>query len=239
MCTLTFVPNENGYLLGMNRDEKITRGHAIPPSLVESGSSQAVYPQDVEGGTWIGASSRGITFALLNWNDVRSFRKTRSRGSVIPSLIGSSSMRNAHATLEQLEFQGVLPFRLIGFFPAERHITEWRWNQDTLQHEGIPWYRRQWCSSGLSDEEATRRRGLAYVCAQQEADRDSVAWLRRLHAVHDAEERRLSICVHRADVQTLSYSEVICTTELLNCNYLAGSPCLAKEPMQSVSIVRR
>src|SRR6266700_456283 len=98
MCTLTFVANEGGYLLGMNRDEKITRGHASPPAVVESGPSRAVYPQDVEGGTWMAANDGGNAFALLNWNDVGVVhRKVRSRGCVIPSLISAASTRDATA----------------------------------------------------------------------------------------------------------------------------------------------
>src|SRR5438132_14435990 len=114
MCTVTLVANEQGYLLGMNRDEKITRGHASPPAVVENGSSRAVYPQDIEGGTWIAANDSGNSFALLNWNDVGMVHpKVRSRGCVIPSLIGAVSARNATAILKDFELRGILPFRLI------------------------------------------------------------------------------------------------------------------------------
>lgn len=239
MCTLTFIPNEHGYILGMNRDEKIMRGHASPPAVSKSGARRAIYPRDVEGGTWIAASDPGIAFALLNWNDAhRLHPRTATRGSVVPAVMTSTSSQNASATLKLLELGGILPFRLVGVFPAEQLIVEWRWNQDLLEHEAFTWYQRQWCSSSLSDAQAAMRRGLSYARAQRETDVGSVEWLRRLHASHDREERPLSTCVHRTDVKTLSYTEFFCTADVVHCNHLAGNPCLPKSAMQSVSMIR-
>jgi len=33
MCTVTFIARRNGYVLGMNRDEKLTRAAGLPPRL--------------------------------------------------------------------------------------------------------------------------------------------------------------------------------------------------------------
>jgi hypothetical protein len=35
MCTLTLVPQENGYYLAMNRDERIARGVGTPPQRID------------------------------------------------------------------------------------------------------------------------------------------------------------------------------------------------------------
>lgn len=226
-------------MLGMNRDEKITRGHASPPVVNKSTVGRAIYPTDVEGGTWIAATENGIAFALLNWNDVgRVHPQTGTRGSVIPALIIFTSSQNANVTIEHLELGGILPFRLVGVFPAEKKIVEWRWNQNSLDHETLGWHNAQWCSSSLSDARATTRRGLSYASAQCEPDAGSVAWVRRLHASHDDQERPLSTCVHRADVKTLSYTEFVCTADAIHCNYLAGSPCSPGNAMQSLSMTR-
>src|SRR5438067_4578061 len=239
MCTVTFVPNRNGYLLAMNRDEKITRGQATPPTVVEIGSVQVLYPRDVHGGTWIAASSRGIAYALLNWNDAAVVQpKTRSRGCVVPALIGCGSVRNADATLKRFDFRGILPFRLVGFFPAEKQIAEWRWDQDSLICERFAWDPRQWCSSSLSDAQATMHRGVAYARSQQKGDVNSVAWLRRLHASHDQENPPFSTCVHRQDVETVSYTELLCTPHRVQSHYRGGSPCGRKAGLHSLAIRR-
>ena len=226
MCTVTFIPRGEGYLLAMNRDEKVTRGHAVPPSVLGTGRGHAIYPRDVDGGTWIAASDRGIALALLNSNDTRVLcGKRRSRGVLIPVLIGCTSSRNARATLNMLDLGGILPFRLVGIFADEKNICEWRWDQKSLDYEYRSWSARQWSSSSLSDAKATLHRKFEYSRAQQHEDAGSVAWLRRLHASHDPEHAHFSTCVHRGEVETLSYTEVICTPEIVQCGYVSGSPC--------------
>jgi hypothetical protein len=56
MCTLTFIAKPQGYLLGMNRDERLTRELALPPEAVNTTSLPAVYPHESGGGTWIGST---------------------------------------------------------------------------------------------------------------------------------------------------------------------------------------
>src|SRR6478736_5938086 len=85
MCTLTFIPKPQGYLLGMNRDERLTRELALAPTAIIASGLPAVYPREQGGGTWIGSNSSGITFALLNQNPgSHAQMKERSRGGVIP-----------------------------------------------------------------------------------------------------------------------------------------------------------
>ena len=47
MCTLSFVPFERDYLVGMNRDEQLLRRRALPPTArLASGDPAAIYPQE-------------------------------------------------------------------------------------------------------------------------------------------------------------------------------------------------
>src|SRR5262249_22211035 len=90
MCTLTLAPTSDGYVVGMNRDEKLTRPKAAIPKRWDLQNAEAIYPSEPSGGTWIACNGHGILLALLNWNDLALKSSTvqlKSRGTVIPQLI--------------------------------------------------------------------------------------------------------------------------------------------------------
>ena len=228
MCTLSLVTGEAGYRLAMNRDEAISRGPGLPPANYRLNGVKAVYPTDGSAGTWIGANEGGITLALLNWNDCPqppASEKLRSRGLVIPNLLASRSLAEFQASLDVLDLQGMFPFRLVGVFPSERALWEWRWDSQRFSSEVHEWESRHWFSSGLSDEQAHRMRGTVCGSAWSEPDAGTSAWLRRLHASHESGHGPFSMCVHREGVESLSYSEVSCTQQGVRFGHFVGSPC--------------
>jgi hypothetical protein len=238
MCTLTVVIGNvtgnvtgNGeYLVAMNRDEKIARGPGLPPEIHEFDDTRAIYPSEGDGGTWLATNEYGITFALLNWNDIaphrRAFAKTRSRGRVIPALIDSRSLSDLHEVFSVSNFRGMMPFRLVGIFPSDREIWEWRWDSAQLDFDVHQWESRHWFSSSLSDERAESLRGAACRAARQESDAGSVRWLRRLQASHAGGPGPFSLCVHRENVKTLSYTDVMVTSGSVRMCHFRGSPCM-------------
>ena len=155
MCTLTFVPTEEGYVAGMNRDERLTRPIAIPPRVLELDGATAVYPHEVSGGTWIGCNSHGNLLALLNWNDVTppvDGAQMRTRGVLIPRLIAACDLTQTRALYARLNLHHISPFRLIGAFLEERIVSEWRWSGSRREEFEFLWDRRHWFSSSVSDE---------------------------------------------------------------------------------------
>jgi hypothetical protein len=239
MCTVTFVPRSDGFYLAMNRDEQITRPSANPPAIFQQGGVENIYPLDNEGGTWIAANSRGAAFTLLNWNDTQKLgEKSRTRGSIVPAVVSSNCSEVVQSTLVQLDLDGILPFRLVGFFSAQKDVTEWRWDQRSLERKSMRWTMRQWCSSSLSDAKASSTRGKMFEQEATELDAGSLAWLRRLHASHNQGNRSFSHCVHRGNVETLSYTELISSDRAIECNYLSCSPCRAGQAVHRVSLGR-
>jgi transport and Golgi organization protein 2 len=229
MCTLTFVPTENGYVAGMNRDEKLTRPYAIPPERFDFPGVTAVFPRENSGGTWIGCNSHGNLLALLNWNDVVppfGGATLRSRGALIPESIGAHDFASTQARLARLDLNQVPPFRLIGGFLGESLIAEWRWDGLRRQEFKFAWAKRHWFSSGVSDALARRERGRACEKAEGYGSRELVCWVRNLHQSHDPVPGPFSICVHREDAATVSYTEVRCSDGGISMSYRSGSPCL-------------
>jgi transport and Golgi organization protein 2 len=229
MCTLTFVPAEDGYLVGMNRDELLTRPVALPPKVVERSGIEMVYPREPSGGTWIACNGYGNLLAVLNWNG-NEFRnlgeKRKTRGLVVPKLAGELDSLATDSNFRRMNLHGMFPFRLIGIFRSEKVANEWLWDGTAKQFLRLPWARKHWFSSSLSDSLAEKERGRTCETAAVEPEAGSNDWLRRLHRSHVPGPGPFSICVHRQDAATASYTEVRCSASLISMGYLDGNPCL-------------
>jgi hypothetical protein len=227
MCTLSFVPTQDGYVAGMNRDEKLTRPRAIAPERFDFPGAIALFPRENSGGTWIGCNSHGNLLALLNWNDVEprvDGKNLRSRGLLIPELIGEDDLTDTRSA--QLDLSGVLPFRLVGAFPRESLLVEWRWDGLHRQEFKFAWRKRHWFSSSVSDALAQRERGRTCEKAEGYGSLEPVSGVRNVHQSHDPVPGPFSICVHRKDAATVSYTEVRCSGEGISMSYRSGNPCL-------------
>jgi hypothetical protein len=221
MCTVTFIPRQNGFLLGMNRDERWERGRdSIPPQI----HGNSIYPRDVEGGTWIGVNAAGMAFAILNRNG-KEITRTRSRGEVILQLISCNRMMEMGSRLASLDLHGTLPFTLLVISASDKRLAEHVWDGETLFAIPYDWTARHWFSSGLSDETATEHRSEVVKATSAEQDYGSPEWLRRLHRSHGDAPGPFSICVHRKEVGSVSYTEIAVAPDRISMGYRTGSPC--------------
>jgi transport and Golgi organization protein 2 len=229
MCTLTFVPTEDGYLVGMNRDELLTRQLALPPKVFERSGIEMVYPREPSGGTWIACNGYGNLLAVLNWNG-NEFRnlgeKRKTRGLVVPKLAGELDSLATDSNFRRMNLHGMLPFRLVGLFRSERIINEWSWDGVARRKLAFSWARKHWFSSSLSDSLAEKERGRTCETADGEPRAGTNGWLRSLHSSHVPGPGPFSVCVHRQDAATVSYTEVRCSGSLISMGYLYGNPCL-------------
>lgn len=228
MCTLSFIPTDDGYLAGMNRDELLNRPLARSPELFRQAEMTVVRPSEPSGGTWIACNSHGILLALLNWNDLRrqtTSEKPQTRGVVIPKAIWQSDSSSVDAALRQMRLGGMLPFRLVGIFRKEAAVIAWHWDGIRSARTNLPWTRQHWFSSSISDALAARLRGAACEKATRLSILHSRDWLRSLHASHLPSPGAFSICVHRRDAATLSYTEVCSRGDFTSMNYFPGHPC--------------
>ena len=234
MCTLTLVPITDGYLAAMNRDELRNRPIARAPQIHMRSGIEALYPTELSGGTWIASNRYGNLLALLNWNDkTRSESvppKTTSRGLLIPELIGASSFGASADLFQSLRFDGFLPFRLVGFFVNEKTVAEWSWDGIQRDLRTLPWSRGHWFSSSLSDRAAKEARGIACEAAATRRGFGTRRSLRLLHASHIPVAGPFSVCVHRPDAATVSYTEVACGKRSLTMRYVPGNPCRKSQP---------
>jgi hypothetical protein len=240
VCTLSFIPRKNGYVLGMNRDEKTDRIEALPPKSFWQGERFVIGPSEPKGGTWITINNKGTTFALINWYSAASTDagKRISRGLVVRTVCGSNSGELVTSVLKQLTLRRINPFRLIGIFPAKKKIIEWRWNRKRLVQKGHNWRAQQWASSGFDELTAQKFRRRLFEKALLQKSSGSMAWLRQLHRSHLPSRGPFSICMHREDAETVSYTEIIVSGGLATMRYHSGIPCL-NLPFQTFSLKLR
>jgi hypothetical protein len=246
MCTVSFLPKSQGFYLAMNRDEKLDRFTALAPAISELGSRRAVFPREPTGGTWISANDAGICLALINWHRIEREPKhdVISRGEIVKALAGRSSAEEIVNGVMKLPLRKLRPFRLIAIVPSRKIVIEWCWNLDRLNRRNHEWQRRHWFSSGFDEARAERER--AEVCASFVAGGDdpgkhetssrpkqasvnaagySLNWLRQLHCSHAPAHGPFSICMHRPDAATVSYTEVAVRNRQVIMRYRPGPAC--------------
>jgi uncharacterized protein with NRDE domain len=225
MCTVTFTPTNDTYLLAMNRDDLHARASALPLVRAQVAAHTAAYPQEAGGGTWLGVNQYGIAFALLNWAVTPKGRKEKTRGVIIPQVLMATDLAYARALFESIELEGTWPFRLVAIVPGERSVREWRWNHESRSELSHEWAVHHWFSSGASDEKAEQIRGAVCERYWRAENAGSREWVRRLHATHEPEQGVFSICAHRDVGGTLSYTEIEVTRDAVSLAYSPSSPC--------------
>jgi len=228
MCTLSFLPSKRSFLAAMNRDESHTRPAALPPRILEANDTEVICPREVGGGTWIACNEQGNLLALLNWHVAvpgSLIQQRQTRGSVIPALITARNSTETNARLSSAFLAAVLPFRLVGVFRSQAEVCEWGWDGSRMTKVDHPWARRHWFSSSISDSRATEERLRTIESAVLPSSPMDEVWLRKLHASHSPAPGPFSLCVHRPDASTVSYTMVRCDDASLSMGYLDGSPC--------------
>jgi hypothetical protein len=227
MCTVTFIARKRGYCLGMNRDEQRTRPAGLPPQKKPVNGRSVLAPSEPGGGTWIAVNDAGATHALINWYSIatRVDSNPVSRGEVVNAMSALCSPQFAKAALAGLPMLRINPFRLIGIYPAARQTIEWRWDLKNLTSVNHQWERRHWVSSGYDEVTAQRVRGKTFQRFQRQRSAGSLDWLRRLHLSHFPATGPFSICMHRPDAATVSYTEISVSPGNATMRHHSGPPC--------------
>lgn len=126
MCTVSFIPLKDGYILTSNRDEKIYRQTAAPKVFTENGI-KLLYPKDEKaGGTWIVAREDGTSIVLLNGAFINHIKKTnycKSRGIILMEIIQT---KFPLLYFQEMNLDNVEPFTLIIF--QHKILTEVKWD---------------------------------------------------------------------------------------------------------------
>lgn len=235
MCTASWLTAGDRFHFFFNRDERRSRAVGLPPELRRADGVAYLSPIDPDsGGTWFAATEHGLLLALLNrsLDGQPPAPGRRSRGSLIPALVGASNLTEVAARLGELPLAECAPFRLFADLPGTTALGA-VWNGFDLQTQAITTSSGLLCSSSRGDQEITRVRSELWTARRARRAADGVAELRRFHRSHEPSRSASSVCMHREDASTVSHLEVLREPEALHVAYFEGSPCNAGDPVKT------
>ena len=158
MCTVSFCPTKEGWLLTSSRDVKLSRPKAIFPTRKQFNQVGLLYPEDgLAEGTWIGVGTNKISACLLNGafqkhESASSYRKSRGL-IVLDTLSSAQPLTYLNARL----LEGIEPFTLI--LISDNVLVENRWDGQRLHKKLLSQAKRHlWSSATLYNEEIVQKR---------------------------------------------------------------------------------
>jgi hypothetical protein len=228
VCTLSWIPLPDGYAVAMNRDERRTRAPALPPAQVDAGGVPALMPIDGDaGGTWISVNDRGHTLALLNrWDESPHDPGTPlvSRGLLVRDLAGLPGAGAVRTAIAGLPLTRYRPFTLVSVGLGGPPLL-FEWNGQELSHAEVAEPGLVRTSSGSDQVGVERSRGALFRAASEAPGGLTPEVLVTLHRSHLPGKGPLSICMHRDEAVTVSFSLVTVSERQVLFRYVAGSPC--------------
>ena len=127
MCTVTFIPLKDKYILTSNRDEQIHRP-TLSPKLYKFDDTKFIFPKDERsGGTWIVVKDDGTCIVLLNGAFVKHIKKDsyrKSRGLILLDIIKA---KDPLSHFLDMKLDNIEPFTLIIFHNYK--LTEVKWDE--------------------------------------------------------------------------------------------------------------
>ncbi|NNM33735.1 MAG: hypothetical protein HKO53_11750 [Gemmatimonadetes bacterium] len=227
MCTISWLPSQDGYEVRMNRDERRSRPPAMPPSVIDAGEGKAITPRDPEGaGTWVGVNDRGVTVALANVypaDPPPAPLRPRSRGLLVLDALACPDGEAVMDLVEGADTERLQPFHLLAFQPDQpvlavvwdgRELTRRRYDQPGLV-----------ATSSSRDQraaEGVRRSWFEVQAALHGAFTGPL--LDRLHRSRHPEPGAWAVSMERSDAATVSMSTVIVDPETVSFVYTPGPP---------------
>ncbi|MCE9616224.1 MAG: NRDE family protein [Lentisphaerae bacterium] len=226
MCTVSWLHESAGYQVFFNRDEKRARQPAEPPRLDSRDGVRFLAPRDGDfGGAWLFVNAFGVTAGVLNYYPEQAVAPRgprRSRGLLLLDLAASRRADDMMAHLCTAALAPYAPFTLVAFGLGEPTCMA-AWDGRLLQVPGPPVASPLSSSSCRTEEVVSSRLNVFRhwpTRGRTPADR-----LRDFHCSHVPERGLFSVCMHRADAQTVSFSHIQVDTGWARFRYQPGSPC--------------
>lgn len=230
MCSLSHIASSDGFQILFNRDEKLTRGREQPPIATQDSGVTILAPRDSDfGGTWIAVNDRGVAVAILNGYRAADGEGGDfiSRGALVLDLAACDSRAGVLETLHSRSLDRVRSFVLAVAEPGQPMAVV-EWDRVTLAVDRDGTSRLPLFSSSFRGTEvaAERRRTFHQLGAPRDLE-----GLLGFHRSHLPARGPYSVCMHRDDAATRSFTLVTVTAEAVELAYRPAAPCEVAEPI--------
>lgn len=238
MCTLSWTRNQESYQIFFNRDEQRSRSLAIPPKCIKHNGVPVLLPLDPDGGgSWISVNGFGLSLCLLNFYQGTLPRtKLISRGQLLRSLAHSKNISILNSQLLATDLTHYAPFTLVAF---QTTPDQQRPQEQTFQWDGVGMHCSQpdnmMTSSSVKFDEVSQNRKQLYIQevttpsfsgpTSKSDNEHNIDKHISFHTSHGEKKNHRSVCMHRDDARTVSFSHILVTNSLIEFNYHNGSPC--------------
>lgn len=220
MCSVSWWIDESGYQLFFNRDEQKARAPALPPQFFLQQGVQVLMPVDPVGkGSWISLNEQGLSLCLLNnYQGHKPAGELVSRGQLLKHLSSATSISQVELQFDLLDLQQFAPFTLLAFELGSDKVREFQWDGENV---AIDYAISPHFSSAVALETAVAYRQSIYNELATKTAND----LLMFHSQHHPEHSHLSVCMHREDAQTVSFTRIQVAKDNFQMSYVDGSPC--------------
>lgn len=245
MCTVAVLSlADGGYLLGHNRDERLTRSRGTAPRIDRVEGIAYLAPGDPEGGgTWIGVNETGLAACLLNAAEPHGRvlgGDPPSRGLLVREAMACRSLDEAVARFSgrEADWRARRAFHLVIVAPGTGGEPA---SVARLVSDGVrgAWDRLRppilFTSStfdGTGVDVARRRAWERFLGETVDSAASLGAWL----AGHEPERGPYSVCMHREEARTVSRTLVSVGPGGSALDYVDGPPCSPEGPGTVVSL---
>ena len=161
MCTVTFIPQKNGYCLTSSRDEDVARV-CFPPRQYQLGDETLIYPKDqLANGSWIAATATGRAACLLNGAYLMDAPAShpRSRGIILLESFRHSNILEFSKSIDLFEV-GPFTLLLLDYTKySDPTLLELRWDGERKYISSLDTKKPHiWSSVTLYDKPAAEKR---------------------------------------------------------------------------------
>lgn len=214
MCTLSWKPGGDGYVLFFNRDEQRTRAPALPPTLHQHRGRRFIAPTDaLHGGTWLLVNDHGIAIGLLNHYPREALPPSpgkSSRGLLPLACADCCSVAEVLEYFADMPLADYAPFQLVAAGALDAAALTWDGRDRTataLEPAGA-----MLTSSSFSTQHVAQARRKTFERIVGPVEQANSMMLETFHLQHD-EDGAASVRMSRQDACTHSLSRITVTKD--------------------------